>query len=127
MKEYIITPIEDKEGLHPNMLKCINCGEPAVFHVNGNRVCFDKVCFNRYTGAFSELFLRKEIDEARYRVTELKAECRIVKIQDYRYYRGERGDKKLEEVEKELEIAEKRLNELQEERTKRYREYLGEE
>ena len=45
------------------MLKCVNCGEPAVFYVNGKRVCFDKVCFNRFTGAFRELFLRKEIDE----------------------------------------------------------------
>jgi len=109
------------------MLKCINCGEPAAFNVNCNRVCFDKVCFNKFTGAFNELSLGKEIDDAKDRIWDLKTECSIVKVQDYRYYRGKRVDKKLEEVKKELEIAEKRLNELREEQTKRYREYLGEE
>ena len=48
MTEDIITPIEDKEALHPNMLKCINCGESAEFHVNGNRVCSDEVCVGKY-------------------------------------------------------------------------------
>ena len=48
MTEDIITPIDDKEALHPNMLKCINCGEPAAFHVNGKRVCSDEVCVGKY-------------------------------------------------------------------------------
>ena len=48
MTEDIITPIDDKEALHPNMLKCINCGEPAEFHVNGTRVCSDEVCVGKY-------------------------------------------------------------------------------
>ena len=122
MKEYIITPIDDKEALHPNMLKCVNCGEPAVFYVNGKRVCSDKVCFNRYTRAFNELSLHKEIDNARQRVQWAKAS----KEHAYSKYRYGRGNI-LEEAKKELEIAEKQLDELLEERTKRYREYLQEE
>ena len=123
MTEYIITPIDDKEAPHPNMLKCINCGEPAVFYVNGKRVCFDKVCFNKYTGAFNELSLRKEIDDAITRILDLKHEYWLLRYSCT--YNGTCLE--CEEVRKELTLAKERLNELLEERTKRYREYLGEE
>ena len=39
---------EEKETLHPRMLKCINCGVPAVFYVNRSRVCSDQICMDKY-------------------------------------------------------------------------------
>ena len=86
MTEYIITPIDDKEALHPNMLKCVNCGEPAAFHVNGKRVCSDEVCVRRYAG--------------RARSAEYLASMKSPKSLDDTIWELERELKKLAHIEK---------------------------
>lgn len=45
---------EEKETLNPHMLKCINCGVPAVFYVNRRRVCSDQICMDKYRHMRSE-------------------------------------------------------------------------
>ena len=130
---------EEKETLNPRMLKCVNCGVPAELYVNNKRVCSDTVCVNVYRLEDLDNNLRWQITDAHYHLSRFVAEYRklprrpifIWDPKDYFYAGAKRDCDKWDEREKRLATAitntKRSLNELIEERTKRYQEYLQEE
>ena len=120
---------EEKETLNRRMLKCVNCGVPAELYVNNKRVCSDTVCVNVYR---HEKFVRLpwRIMDAERRLSRLVTAYRKLPRRPFSY-EGKRKCDKWDEHEKRLATAitnaKRSLNELIEERTKRYQEYLQEE
>jgi len=133
---------EEKETLNPRMLKCVNCGVPAELYVNNNRVCSDTVCVNVYRLVDWNTSLRHLIRDAAWRLSECEKKygelprrpIRLpdpTKPTDYYLAAAKRKCDDWDEREKRLATyvanAKRSLNELFEEQTKRYQEYLQEE
>lgn len=138
MTEDIITPIEDKEALHPNMLKCVNCGEPAAFHVNGKRVCSDTACVNKYRLKDLDNDLPWRIRDAELSLERAQQAYRklprrpaLPPTTSYFYanakWKRDNWDEREKRLARHITNAQSSLNELVEEQTKRYQEYLSEE
>jgi len=118
---------EEKETLNPRMLKCVNCGVPAELYVNNKRVCSDTVCVNVYSVVEWNNHLPSLIRDAEWSLSRVRKEYgELPRRPVYDFYRN-----KWDEHEKRLATrvanAERWLNELFEEQTKRYQEYLQEE
>ena len=124
-----IRKFTDKENLNPNMLKCINCGEPAEFYVNNNRVCSDTVCVNAYCRVeYNNLLYLIKTAESRF--SRLVAEYRELPRRPCRFaplWERNEWAKSEKQLATAINNTERRLNELIEEQTKRYQEYLQEE
>ena len=115
---------EEKETLNPRMLKCVNCGVPAELYVNKIRVCSDTVCVNVHS---LEDNLRWQINRAAYNLSWCVRAYGKLPRRPFSY-EGKWKCDKWNEREKRLATAitnaKRSLNELIEERTKRYQEYL---
>ena len=130
---------EEKETLNPRMLKCVNCGVPAELYVNNKRVCSDTVCVNVYRHEKYDNNLPWRIMDAERRLSRCVTAHRelprrpvnIWEPKNYCYAGAKWECDKWDEREKRLATAitnaKRSLNELIEERTKRYQEYLQEE
>ena len=134
-----INKITNRENLHPNMLKCVNCGVPAELYVNNTRVCSDTVCVNVYRLVEWDKHLPFLINDAERRLSRCVTEYRelprrpvwLPRPTSYYYASAKKKRDDWDEREKRLATrianAERSLNELFEEQTKRYQEYLQEE
>ena len=123
---------EEKETLNPRMLKCVNCGVPAELYVNNTRVCSDTVCVNVYRHQKYDNNLRWRTMDAERRLSRcVTAHRELPRRPLWLEWQPKRERDKWDEHEKRLATsvayAKRSLNELIEERTKRYQEYLQEE
>jgi hypothetical protein len=74
-----INKITNRENLHPNMLKCVNCGAPAEFYVNNTRVCSDRICTDKYRRRGSE----SRVSNAKQRIYDAKFNLRRLHLESY--------------------------------------------
>ena len=130
---------EEKETLNPRMLKCVNCGVPAELYVNNKRVCSDTVCVNVYSVVEWNNHLPSLIRDAEWSLSRVRKEYGelprrpvwLPRPTSYYYASAKKKRDDWDEHEKRLATrvanAERWLNELFEEQTKRYQEYLQEE
>ena len=130
---------EEKETLNPHMLKCINCGAPAELYVNNTRVCSDTVCVNKYrlkdfhnnlTARIRNAELSLERAQQAYRQLPSRPTF-MPPTTSYFYanakWKRDNWDEREKRLARHVTNAQRSLNELIEEQTKRYREYLQEE
>tara|TARA_X000001036_G_C20593198_1_gene771706 strand:- start:863 stop:1258 length:396 start_codon:yes stop_codon:yes gene_type:complete len=121
---------EEKETLNPRMLKCVNCGVPAELYVNNKRVCSDTVCVNVYRHEKYDNNLRWQINDAANDLSRCVTAYHELPRRPFSYEAKRKCDE-WDEREKRLATAitnaKRSLNELIEERTKRYQEYLQKE
>lgn len=82
-----INEITNRENLHPNMLKCVNCGAPAEFYVNTTRVCSDRICTDKYRHIESE----SRVSNANQRIYDAKFNLRRI---NFYLWQDERHDKR---------------------------------
>ncbi len=151
-----INKITNRENLHPNMLKCVNCGAPAEFYVNNTRVCSDRICTDKYRHLRSESRVsnaKQRIQDARFSLRRLHFESFFDERNKPQYLRAIIGSSlrfdvsriedtmDIEAVAKEvsewqqarrsrleqLEQAETELIEAHKAKLKEYKEYLQEE
>lgn len=150
-----INKITNRENLHPNMLKCVNCGAPAEFYVNNTRVCSDRICTDKYRHMRSESRVsnaKQRIQDAKFSIRRLRLESSFDERNKPQYLRAIIGvpyfdvrrmedTMDIEAVAKEvsewqqarrsrleqLEQAENELIEAHKAKLKEYKEYLQEE
>jgi hypothetical protein len=129
---------EEKETLNPRMLKCINCGAPAELYVNNTRVCSDTVCVNKYRLKDLDNNLPRRIrdaelslERAQQAYRELPRRPALPPTTSYFYanakWKRDNWDEREKRLARHITNAQRSLNELIEEQTKRYQEYLQEE
>ena len=120
------------------MLKCINCGEPAAFQVNGTRVCSDTACVNKYRLKDLDNDLPWRIRDAELSLERAQQAYRklprrpaLPPTTSYFYanakWKRDNWDEREKRLARHITNAQSSLNELVEEQTKRYQEYLSEE